>query len=156
MTNPSAPPARAAPTPDLCNALALRKASRHLTQFYDRHLAASGITVTQFSILSRLRLHGPRTINELAADLATDRTTMGRNLRPLERDGLVAIQADGKDARCRAISITPAGIERARAARDGWKAAQAEFEARYGVDPARALRETLAGLVALDLPNPAP
>ena len=144
------------PTPDLCNALALRKASRHLTQFYDRHLAGSGITVTQFSILSRLRIHGPRTINELAADLATDRTTMGRNLRPLERDGLVAIQADGKDARCRAISVTPAGLERARAARDGWKAAQAAFEARYGAEPARALRATLAGLVALDLPHPAP
>lgn len=143
-------------TPDLCNALALRKASRHLTQFYDRHLAGSGITVTQFSILSRLRIHGPRTINELAADLATDRTTMGRNLRPLERDGLVAIQADGRDARRRAISVTPAGLERARIARDGWKAAQAAFETRYGADHARALRETLAGLVALDLPHPAP
>ena len=154
MSHPAATPSTTAP--DLCNALALRKASRHLTQFYDRHLAGSGITVNQFSILSRLRIYGPRTINELAADLATDRTTMGRNLRPLERDGLVAIGADHRDARRRAISVTPAGIERARAARDGWKAAQAAFETRYGADHARALRETLAGLVALDLPHPAP
>ncbi len=140
----------AVPATDLCHALALRKAARHLTGLYDRHLAASGVTVTQYAILHRLRQE-PRTINALAAALATDRTTMGRNLRPLERDGLIAIQADVQDARRRALSITAEGIACLRRARDGWAAAQAEFEERYGAEPARALRETLAGVVALDL-----
>ena len=138
------------PAADFCNALALRKAARHLTGFYDRHLAASGLTVTQYAILHRLRQE-PRTINALAAALATDRTTMGRNVRPLERDGLIAIEADGRDGRRRALSITAEGITRLRRARDGWLAAQNEFEERYGAESARALRETLAGVAALDL-----
>jgi DNA-binding MarR family transcriptional regulator len=136
--------------PDLCNALAIRKAARHVTQLYDRHLAAAGVTVTQFSILARLRHLGPRTINELAADMAMDRTTMGRNVRPLERDGLVQIEKDPRDARRRALSITETGRERLRLAAKGWFEAQARFDAAYGAERARELRETLAGLIALD------
>lgn len=150
MARRNGPTMSTPPQPDLCNALAMRKAARHLTAFYDRHLASSGLTVTQFSILARLRQR-PRTINELAAELASDRTTVGRNIRPLERDGLISIQAGCDDARCRALSVTEEGVARFRLAREGWKAAQAEFEQRYGAEPARALRETLAQVVALDL-----
>ena len=142
-------------TSDLCNALAIRKAARHVTQLYDRHLAASGLKVTQFSILARLRRLGPRTINELAADMAMDRTTMGRNIRPLERDGLVLIAPDPKDARRRALSITEVGRERLRLARDGWERAQARFDEAYGAERSRMLRETLAGVIATDFHNPA-
>ena len=62
---------------DLCNCSAIRKAARHVTQFYDQSLSGVGITVTQFAILSRLGHHGPLTINDLAARLAMDRTTLG-------------------------------------------------------------------------------
>ncbi|NNM71568.1 MarR family winged helix-turn-helix transcriptional regulator [Enterovirga aerilata] len=136
--------------PDLCNALAIRKAARHITALYDRHLAESGLKVTQFSVLARLRHLGPRTINELAADMAMDRTTMGRNIRPLEREGLVRIATDPRDARRRALSITEAGRDRLRLAGKGWAAAQARFDEAYGAERATALRETLAGVIALD------
>ena len=56
------------PTPDLCNCLAIRKAARHVTQFYDHRLAPAGLSTPQFSILARLRRRGPSTINELAED----------------------------------------------------------------------------------------
>src|SRR6266704_2253431 len=75
-----------------CNCLALRQAARHVTQFYDQFLAPTGLRTTQFSILARLRRMGPMTINALAADLVMDRTTLGRNILPLERDGLVAVE----------------------------------------------------------------
>src|SRR6478736_6388892 len=61
---------------EVCNCLALRQATRHVTQFYDRFLASSGLRTTQFSILIRLRLAGPMSINALAKSLVMDRTTL--------------------------------------------------------------------------------
>ena len=78
--------------PEDCNCLAVRQATRHITQFYDQFLAASGLRTTQFSILAKLRRLGPMTINALAADMVMDRTTLGRNILPLERDGLIAVE----------------------------------------------------------------
>src|SRR5580704_14992247 len=69
--------------PEDCNCLAVRQAARHITQFYDQFLAASGLRTTQFSILAKLRRLGPMTINALAADMVMDRTTLGRNILPL-------------------------------------------------------------------------
>lgn len=135
-----------------CNCLAARKAARHLTQFYDRHLAPSGLRSTQFSVLARVRLRGPISINALAAELALDRTTLGRTLRPLERDGLIRLGRDPRDRRGRALTLTAAGEARLDAARPLWLAAQRRFEAVYGEQRAGALRQTLAELVAVDLP----
>ena len=56
--------------PELCNCLAVRQAARHITQFYDQCLAASGLRTTQFSILAALRKRGPLTIKGLAKAIA--------------------------------------------------------------------------------------
>jgi DNA-binding MarR family transcriptional regulator len=140
--------------PDLCNYLSIRKAARHISQFYDHRLAPAGLRTSQFSILARLRRGGPASINELAAAMVMDRTTMGRNLRPLERDGLIAIGTDPRDRRSRVLSVTPAGEARLDAARPLWAKAQREFEQRFGAGQAEALRLTLATLVATDLGIP--
>jgi len=95
--------------PELCNCLALRQAARHVTQFYDRFLAMAGLRTTQFSILAKLRRLGPMTISALAADLVMDRTTLGRNLQPLEREGLVAVVTGRADRRSREVRLTDAG-----------------------------------------------
>ena len=79
--------------PAACNSLALRQAARHVTQFYDQFLAPSGLRSTQYSILARLQRRGPMTINALAAALVMDRTTLSRNILPLQRDGLIAVGA---------------------------------------------------------------
>jgi DNA-binding MarR family transcriptional regulator len=71
--------------PEISNWLALRQASRHVTQFYDQFLAPSGLRTTQFSILIKLQLAGSMTINALAKALLMDRTTLGCNILPLER-----------------------------------------------------------------------
>lgn len=129
-----------------CHCLAVRQAARHVTQIYDRHLAAIGLRSTQYSVLAMLDRTGPISVNELAHHLVMDRTATGRALRPLEREGLVHIGA-GRDARTRALSLTPAGLERLGAGRGLWSRAQAAFEAQYGAAEAGALRLSLARVV---------
>jgi DNA-binding MarR family transcriptional regulator len=103
-----------------CTCLAVRQAARHVTQLYDRHLAAAGLRTTQFSILAKLRRRGPMTINTLADDMVMDRTTLGRNIVPLEREGLLSITPGRKDRRSKELRLTDAGAERLRAAHEGW------------------------------------
>src|SRR3984893_17239833 len=98
--------------PAACNCLALRQAARRVTQFYDQFLAPSGLRTTQYSILARLQRRGAMTINALAAELVTDRTTLGRTLLPLQRDGLIAIGPGLADRRSKEVQLTGAGAAR--------------------------------------------
>jgi DNA-binding transcriptional ArsR family regulator len=75
-----------------CVAQSVVRAGRDITQFYDQFLAPSGLRTTQLSILARLRRLGPMTINALAAAMVMDRTILGRNIPPLKRDGLIAVE----------------------------------------------------------------
>src|SRR5437763_5221941 len=133
-----------------CNCLATRQASRQVTQFYDHILAPSGVRTTQFAILSRLQRTGPMPINALAAALVMDRTTLGRNILPLERDGLIEIGASPKDRRRREVRLTAAGAARLRAARRGWAVAQQRFDEVFGAERAAALRDLLREVTASD------
>ena len=135
---------------DACNCHAIRQAARHVTQFYDQQLAPSGLRVTQFSILARLRRSGPMTINALAAELVMDRTTLGRNILPLQRDGLIAVAPGSTDRRRHELHITEAGIARHRAALERWRAAQRRFAAVFGDERSETLRVLLRGVVASD------
>src|SRR5947209_20616850 len=112
----------ATPSPE-CNCLALRQAARHVTQFYDRCLAPSGLRTTQLSILAKLKRSGPLTINALARELVMDRTTLGRTMLPLERDGLISIKDGTLDRRSKELQLTRAGAERLRVARSLWSEA---------------------------------
>ena len=89
------------PAPEECNCFAVRAAARHVSQSYDRFLAPTGLRTTQYSILARLKRKGPLTINALAEDMVMDRTTLGRNILPLQRDGLITIKSAASDLRPR-------------------------------------------------------
>jgi DNA-binding MarR family transcriptional regulator len=144
MTKPASAPEWINPAG--CNCLALRQAARHVSQFYDQFLAASGLRGTQYSILARLHRKGPKasmSINALAAELVMDRTTLGRNILPLERDGLISIEPGRIDRRSKELKLTKAGAARFRAANAGWNQAQARFEAAFGSRRAKALRALL-------------
>ena len=142
-------------TPEDCNCLAMRQAARHVTQFYDQFLAPSGLRTTQFSILSRLRRKGPMTINALAADLVMDRTTLGRNILPLQRDGLIEASTGIADRRRKDLRVTEAGARRLDGALSQWSKAQAGFEAAFGGSQASDLRRLLRSVVATEF-EPAP
>jgi DNA-binding MarR family transcriptional regulator len=144
-------PAEATMSPILdqteCNCLALRQATRHVSQIYDRHLAPAGLRGSQYSILSKLNRLGPLSINELAKSMVMDRTTLGRAIRPLERDKLLTI-ATGDDARVRRLKLTAAGETRFKAAQAKWREAQKEFELAFGPRDAADLRGALRRVVA--------
>ncbi|HEY1507184.1 MAG TPA: MarR family winged helix-turn-helix transcriptional regulator [Stellaceae bacterium] len=139
-----------AETPDFmaCNCLAIRQAARQITQLYDRHMAAAGLTTSQYSILAKLSRLGPLSINALAAQMVMDRTTTGRAIQPLERDKLVAVDA-GSDARTKLVRLTAAGAKRFKAAVGCWREAQHEFERAYGADASAALRAALARITTI-------
>jgi DNA-binding MarR family transcriptional regulator len=139
--------------PEICNCLALRQASRHVTQFYDLHLAAAGLRTTQFSILAKLRALGPLTINALASELVMDRTTLGRNVLPLARAGLIAAIRGSADRRSKELRLTEAGLARLRQARKGWAEAQAQFEAVFGSKRSVELRAILSAVATSGLPG---
>jgi DNA-binding MarR family transcriptional regulator len=98
--------------PEQCNCLAVRQAARHITQFSDQCLAPSGLRTTQFSILAKLERLGSVTINFLATDLVMDRTTLGRNILPLQREGLIAVVKGRIDRRSKELRVTEVGAER--------------------------------------------
>ena len=135
-----------------CTCLALRQAARRVTQFYDRQLATTGLRTTQFSILAKLARSGSMTINDLAAQLVMDRTTLGRNVLPLQRDALIDIAPGQKDRRSRELRLTPAGRERLQGARESWSRAQACFAEIFGPERTAGLRASLHAVAATDLP----
>lgn len=139
-----------APTPELCHCLALRQAARHVTRFYDRFLATSGLRTTQFAILAKLKHQGAMTINALAHDLVLDRTTLGRTILPLQRAGLIAVRRSRSDHRSKELHLTEAGMARLRAASGPWREAQTRFAAIFGAGRTTVLRDLLRAVAASD------
>jgi DNA-binding MarR family transcriptional regulator len=133
-----------------CNCSALRQAARHVTRLYDSELAPTGLGLNQYSILSRLEKLGPRSIQELAANLVMDRSTLGHLLRPLLNRGLLKLETSRKDRRGRVIRLTAAGRLLLKKARPLWAKAERRFEHKIGAAPARALREVLVRVAAAD------
>ena len=131
-----------------CNCFALRSAARHVTQLYDQFLAPSGLRTTQFSILAKLRRLGPMTINEMARNMVTDRTTLGRNIQPLQRDGWIKVEAAASDRRAKKLHLTKSGEQRLQTALKAWSQAQTKFETTFGPKRAAELRAVLRGVVA--------
>ena len=130
-----------------CNATALRKASRRLTQLYDSALEPSGLRSTQFAILIELSNWSatPPTLAELAAALVMERSALGHTLRPLEREGLIGLQ-EGEDRRQRYVVMTIKGKAKCKEGIRLWEAAQHRFEEVFGRAESAALRTTLLSI----------
>lgn len=114
----------AADTPCACTAL--RRANRAITAAYDAALAPSGLRVTQFSVLRTLARLGPLSVTRLAVEAELERSTMGRNLDPLERRGLVRMEVGKADQRERVACLTTEGEAAIEAALPHWRRMQAE------------------------------
>jgi DNA-binding MarR family transcriptional regulator len=139
------------PKAEDCNCLAVRQAARHVTQFYDQFLAPIRLRMTQFSVLSRIKKRGPMTINALAAELVMDRTTLGRNILPLEREKLITILPGKTDRRSKELHLTERGRERYEAGAKRWAAAQRQFDAAFGDRRASELRAILRAVTETNL-----
>ncbi|NHC38143.1 MarR family winged helix-turn-helix transcriptional regulator [Scytonema millei] len=131
-----------------CTCFNLRKATRVVTQIFDEQLKPSGLLITQFTILVAIAQTGSGTINDLAARLVMDRTTLTRNLKPLEREGLVIIQP-GEDRRIRVVSLTAKGRDALATALPLWEQAQASVINRLGKQQWSSLLMALSNTVSL-------
>jgi DNA-binding MarR family transcriptional regulator len=129
-----------------CTCAALRRTARRLTQAYDRALRPAGLRLTQYSVLANLARAVAEgralTVTDLARRLAMDRTTLTRNLRPLEAAGWILITA-GPDRRSRTVVLTKAGMRSFEAAQPLWQAAERTFRQALGREDAAELRRLL-------------
>ncbi len=104
-----------------------------MAQFYDQQLQPSGLRTTQFSLLVTLKRLSPVPISRLADHMGMDRTTLTRNIRRLEKDGLLRTQP-GEDARVRLLVLTEEGRQAIEAAQPYWNGAQSAFLKSFGQD----------------------
>jgi len=124
-----APPLRLSPAE--CTCFRIRGAARRVTQIYSRHLVSTGLKISQFSLLGFVAAEGPISIGRLSDLLATDRTTLTRNLRPLLQGGLVERATSG-DRRRHELVATPDGRALFKRALPLWVAAEQEVRAAMG------------------------
>ncbi len=114
-----------------CTCFRMRGAARRVTQIYGRHLAPTGLKISQFSLLGFVAAEGPVAIGRLSELLATDRTTLTRNLRPLLTAGLIERATSG-DKRRHELVATPAGRALFKRALPLWAAAEQEVRSAMG------------------------
>jgi DNA-binding MarR family transcriptional regulator len=102
----------------------------------------------QYGILSALNARGAAlpSVQELAEELVLDRSTLGQNLRPLERDNFITLLTDPRDRRVRLIALTKLGIGKFNEAKPYWQAAQKRFEEVFGAEEAAKLRTVLLSI----------
>ena len=129
-----------------CHCTTLRYAAQTLTEVYDRILAPSGLRVTQYMLLETiLEDEAEQSITDLAQKLGSDRSTIGRNVRILARDGLVSLSR-GSDRREHTVHVTQKGREAVSLARPSWQKAQTAVVDTLGQDQLNTLRTLLSQL----------
>jgi DNA-binding MarR family transcriptional regulator len=133
---------RYAEVAETCTAALLRRASRAVTNAFDAAMRPAGLRNSQFSVLVALALARQAPISKLARILGLDRTTMTRNLAPLERRGL-AVSVAGEDRRNKVFQLTARGQAALARALPAWQAAQASVVSELGQSRWTALQRGL-------------
>ena len=138
-----------------CLCFRARRVSRALTRMYDDELRPLGIQATQLTLLNAVAMGGERgaAMGRLAEVLAMDPTTLSRNLRPLERSGLLRIVRSSADRRVRIALLTEAGRQRVEEAYPLWRRAHERVTRALGEEEALALRTQFDAAVAAATPG---
>ena len=143
------------PAAAICAAGTLRRAIRSVARLYDAHLASTGLTTTQFSLLRSMeRRDAPVPLTKLAQEQVLERTSLYRALEPLRRDGLIELSVGhgrGKEA-----ALTPRGVRRVAEALPRWQDAQDAFLHEFGRSAWSALAKQLTEVVDAARMVPAP
>jgi DNA-binding MarR family transcriptional regulator len=126
----------------------LRKADRAVSQAYDKAIASSGLKGTQFTLLNAISLGGGASISSLAEALIMDRTTLTRNLAPLERDSLIEVVA-GTDRRTRTVRLTRRGRTLLAKTLPLWHAEHQRLKSDLGAGATARLIEQLQTVVGI-------
>lgn len=134
--------------PSPCMCLNIRRASRAVTEFYEKILEPCGLKVTQYSLLRNLGQVEPVKITELANFMRIDRTTLNRNMKPLAEAGLIEIHA-GQDPRSKEIRLTNAGKLLVANATVLWNQAQTDLQEYLGECDRKQFDHVMSKLEAL-------
>ncbi|HYB99512.1 MAG TPA: MarR family winged helix-turn-helix transcriptional regulator [Candidatus Limnocylindrales bacterium] len=141
MSNPPDRPAPPRSAGD-CVCLNLRQAARAVTQLYDEALRPCGLRATQLGLLAMTHKAGSLPISRLAELLVMDRTTLTRNIKPLEKQGLICTNC-GDDKRIRSICLTEEGKAALQAALPLWEEVQRQVVAKLGAERLERMLEDL-------------
>ena len=125
-----------------CACTGLRRAARAVTQLYDAELRATGLTLTQFTLLQALDRTGAVTQGRIGALLCMDSTTLTRTLRPLVKNRWIA-SAQGTDRRERHLQLTALGRKQLKRALPDWERAQSRLRTQLGAAAWNSLQSSL-------------
>jgi DNA-binding MarR family transcriptional regulator len=130
-----------------CAGVNVRLAARRITGFLEERMQSTGLGIAQFGLMTHIAAARDDTIGALAERSGLDQSTLSRNLRLLEREGLVEIVTVEKDLRRRAVWLTETGASRLEAAMPVWRAAQAALAKLIRPEQVRALASKTESLV---------
>jgi DNA-binding MarR family transcriptional regulator len=132
---------------DRCLFQRTRTAARAVTRFYDDQLRTTGLRATQANVLATIAAKGELTISALSDELGMDRTTLTRNLRPLEQRKLVAISPEGRH-RARLVRLSSTGVAALGAIAAQWEKAQSALERSLGEAGVASVRDATAAITS--------
>jgi DNA-binding MarR family transcriptional regulator len=131
---------------EACPGALSRLAARRITQFLDQELAATGISSAQLALMAQIAAADDDTLGALAERSGLEQSTLSRNLRTLEKAGLIEIAAVEGDLRRRAAWLTETGARRLEAAIPHWRKAKAALARQVPLTLTRKLAEASHGL----------
>ena len=131
-----------------CACNKVRTAARLVTKAYDDALRPTGLRATQCSLLAAVAAQqdGAMSITELATTMGMDRSTLKRNVTPLEQLGLLRVGVEGW-RRSRSLSITDKGKAALEAGVPLWEAAQRKLKKQLGASAWASMHETFDNLI---------
>ena len=132
---------------DRCLCKRTRAAARAITRFYDDELRSTGLRPSQVEVLVTVAAKEELSISALSEELGMDRTTLTRNLRPLEKRGLLVLSPEGRH-RTRLVRLTPTGEAALAGAVGLWERAQAAMERNLGEAGVASVRQASAAITA--------
>jgi len=134
-----------------CTCMRVRQASRTLSRIYDDNLRRLGLQISQLTVLVAVARFGEGGAGpgRMAQALGMDRTTLTRNLLPLEKAGLLRVARDPADARARIVLLTQPGERAIEKAFPLWAKSQKRLRDLVGPRKAHDLHDRLAQLLAV-------
>jgi DNA-binding MarR family transcriptional regulator len=132
----------------ICNCINLRRSSHAITEVYDELMAPSGLKISQYLLLNTIKSLGPVSVSGIASEVRLDRTTIVRNLKPLEERGFI-IDVATKGGRNRQLKLTETGLGILEIATPLWVEAQNFFQQYLGEEDMNTLTVLLSKIEAL-------
>jgi DNA-binding MarR family transcriptional regulator len=133
-----------------CLAVRVRLLGRAVTRIYDDALRPHGLTIGQLNLLTSIANRAPATAGGVARLLSMDISTLSRNARVMQADGLIDI-AHAEHGNGRILTLTDAGAEKLAELRPAWRLAQQRARELLGDGATDSITELVDRMLAEQL-----